>query len=469
MRRLFALMLVLQGCNGLCLAQTYEISNAYLDRNGSRHEAYGSAVCIHSAGGRSLVITAAHIVTDSPEATFIAVNRQWVQAENVKVDKANDIAAFEVPAPLLYTVLAEDPPEGAEVVVAGVGEIRNNRTKGRLKFRAKVDAPFNFNGVEPVSSLVGMNGEQAIPGDSGGGVFLLGEDGKEYCCGVISFRAIPDGRTASLSSHRMHYASERRKTGFVSSKTVYRFIHKEYVQYGRCPGGVCPIRVRPRVQQPMIGIGFPVGPPRVVGEVYPYDPPPQTYVPQEQPPQQPQTQYMPGPPGPPGQDGQPGPPGQTGATGPKGEPGLSVTQEQLESVVNAWLDSNRDRLRGEPGSPGPPGDRGFVGVPDNTDIENWLRGAMSDPGSREVIRAQLRDLLAEDPKIQQLLRKIEDSASVKPIELELVGNGGTLLGSSRITSSGGKVLVESKTPDGVVAGTRSYSSKEPIRLNLRSQ
>jgi len=31
------------------------------------------------------------------------------------------------------------------------------------------------------------------------------------------------------------------------------------------------------------------------------------------------------------------------------------------------------------------------------------------------------------------------------------------------------VLVESKTPDGVVAGTRSYSSKEPIRLNLRSQ
>ena len=146
-----------------------------------------------------------------------------------------------------------------------------------------------------------------------------------------------------------------------------------------------------------------------------------------------------------------------------------MTQAQLEAVVNAWLDSNRDRLRGEPGSPGPPGDRGLVGVPDNTDIENWLRGAMSNPDSREMLRAQLRDLLAEDPKIQQLLKKIEDSASVAPIDLELVGNGGTLLGSSRITARNGKVLVESKTPDGVVAGTRSYSSKEPIRLNLRSQ
>ena len=470
MRRLFALMLLLQGCNGLCLAQTYEISNSYIDQGGSRHEAYGSAVCIHSAGGRSLVVTAAHTVADNPVATFIAVNRQWVQAENVKVDKLNDIAAFEVPAPLQYTALAEDPPTGSEVTASGYGELIKNKQTGRLKFRATVDKPFRFNGVEPVSALVGVAGEQAIPGDSGGGVFFVGEDGKEYCCGVVTFRELASADEQPKSVHRMHYASERRKTGFTSSRTVYRFIHREFVQYGRCPGGVCPIRVRPRIQQPMIGIGIPTGPPRIVGEVYPYEPPPQTYVPE--PPQQPQTQYIPGPPGPPGQDGQSGPQGQPGPPGPPGErgrDGTSVTQEQLEAVVNAWLDSNRDRLRGEPGSPGPQGERGLVGVPDNTDIENWLRGAMSDPASREAIRAQLRDLLAEDPKIQQLLKKIEDSASAKPIDLELVGNGGTLLGSSRITSSGGKVLVESKNPDGVVVGTRSYSSKEPIRLNLRSQ
>ena len=40
---------------------------------------------------------------------------------------------------------------------------------------------------------------------------------------------------------------------------------------------------------------------------------------------------------------------------PRGEPGLSVTQQQVEATVNAWLDSNRDALRGPAGPPGPPG------------------------------------------------------------------------------------------------------------------
>lgn len=477
MRRLLPLLFFLHGCNGLCLAQTYEIANSYASSNGVRHESYGSAVCIHSEGGRSLVITAAHTLSANPEATFIAVNRQWVQAQNVKVDRQNDIAAFEVPSQLQFVPLAEDPPKGAEVVAAGFGELRRDREKGRFKFKAKVDAPFSSSEADSIRSLVGVNGEQAIPGDSGGGVYVVGEDGKEYCCGVISFRVVPDGVSTQLSSHRMHYAAERRRTGFVSSKTVYRFLQREYTQYGGCPGGVCPIRVRPRIQQPMIGIGIPTGPPRIVGEVYPYEPPPQTYVPDQQPPQIQQVP-VPGPPGPPGEKGDTGErgpagqPGQTGPPGPSGRDGLSVTQEQVEAVVNAWLDSNREALRGSDGrdgKDGQQGERGLVGVPDDTDIENWLRGALSNPDTRDMLRSQLRDLLAEDPKIQQLLKKIEDSASATPIDLELVGNGGTLLGSSRITSSGGKILVESKSPDGTVAGTRSYSSKEPIRLNLRSQ
>ena len=33
------------------------------------------------------MVTAAHTGADNPVATFIAVSRQWVQAENVKVDK----------------------------------------------------------------------------------------------------------------------------------------------------------------------------------------------------------------------------------------------------------------------------------------------------------------------------------------------------------------------------------------------
>jgi len=86
---------------------------------------------------------------------------------------------------------------------------------------------------------------------------------------------------------------------------------------------------------------MPAGPPQRVQVA---EPVPRVFVPEDQPtrpvPDQISVQGPPGPQGPPGRDGR------------------SVTQAEVESVVNAWLDANRDQLRGPAGPQGPPGPSG---------------------------------------------------------------------------------------------------------------
>jgi len=92
----------------------------------------------------------------------------------------------------------------------------------------------------------------------------------------------------------------------------------------------------------MIGIGLPIGPPQIVHEALPVQRPDTIYVPQQQPQQQPQQtqpQVTQGP---------------KGDKGDKGDPGMSITREQIEATVSAWLDSNREALRGERGPAGEP-------------------------------------------------------------------------------------------------------------------
>ena len=86
---------------------------------------------------------------------------------------------------------------------------------------------------------------------------------------------------------------------------------------------------------------MPAGPPQRVQVA---EPVPRVFVPEDQPtrpvPDQISVQGPPGPQGPPGRDGR------------------SVTQAEVESIVNAWLDANRDQLRGPAGPQGPPGPSG---------------------------------------------------------------------------------------------------------------
>ena len=151
---------------------------------------------------------------------------------------------------------------------------------------------------------------------------------------------VPEGSDGP--SRRDQYPG--RKTKYVSCRKIVAWMQ---AQYGGCPGGVCPIQIRPRVIQPMIGIGIPTGPPRIIGEAVRVNPSP-IYVPQQpQYPKQPEPlRPVPDPAfisGLAGQQGVPGPKGDRGADG------RSVTKTEVEATVNAWLEANRDALRGEPG------------------------------------------------------------------------------------------------------------------------
>jgi hypothetical protein len=72
------------------------------------------------------------------------------------------------------------------------------------------------------------------------------------------------------------------------------------------------------------------------------EPVPQTFVPEgsQRPVPRPDPISIQGPPGP---------------AGPPGRDGRSVTQSEVESIVNAWLDANRESLRGPAGPQGPAG------------------------------------------------------------------------------------------------------------------
>lgn len=436
-----------------CFAQVYPITCVYMQGD-SKVEDKASAVCIgNSESGKSLLLTVKHAVDVPVPSIWISHESRLIRVTKLVRHKDEDLALMECDEILPGFQIGDETPIDSEVVVSGFGP-EFAKTGDELTFTGK---------VEEAGILRGVSGEHAMPGDSGGAVICSTSEGRALV-GIIT-----DHEGSSPAKSRRAYAKTRARTGFVSAEKIYAFVQ---TQYGGCANGMCPIRVRPTIRQPMIGIGIPFGPPKIVHEATPVPRQDPVYVPQ----QQPEPQVVQGPAGP------AGPAGRDGVPGPRGEPGMSITQEQVEATVNAWLDSNREQLRGpsgpsgppgpagpegSPGPSGPEGQRGLVGVPDNEDISNWLRGALSDPSSREAIRSQLRDLMAEDPRIQQLLEKIDQASLPKSVDLELVGNGDTTLGRSRITVSNDRVLVESTSPDGKPAGSRSYATSEPIRLNLR--
>jgi len=419
-------------------AESVIVAVTYRNAAGNIEEQKGTAVAIYSNERGSVLLTCKHVVQDAPESVWIKASGDWHQCRHVQLHPSEDVAVMECPVRLKATALADGVKAGSTVVVDGAGPALHG-----------TDEPWFFTGVALSDGIRNPQGLAVIHGDSGGPVYVKSSTGK-YAVGGIAYACACHGPGRKRADHCGHDVI----TKYTPCSKFIPWIETQY-----CPNGNCPIQIRRQVIQPVGPLGFPRGPARVIGIA---EPVPQQYdpVPRQQS-QESIVRPMPDP------ISVTGPPGATGPQGPRGEPGLSVTQEQVEAVVNAWLDSNRESLRGEPGLNGQPGERGLVGVPDNEDIANWLRGAMSDPASREAIRSQLRDLLAEDPRIQKLLKQIEAGSAPKSVELELIGDGKTTLGSSRITLSGDRVLVESKTADGKPAGSRSYSTREPIKLNLR--
>lgn len=326
-------------------AQVYPIT-CTTDANGIHTDERATSVCIaNSPGGRSLLITCKHAVGKTGSAVWIDAHGQWNRATRVIMHPTKDLAAIETDATLKTMPLGDMTPIGEPVSVAGFGPLYGNTDDG-----------FQFTGkILDSETLTGTDGTHVMPGDSGGPIVCSTERGPAVV-GIISYH---DGDTPADS--RRTFASRRCKSGFVRVETITQFVT---TQYGGCPGGVCPIRVRPAIRQPMFGIGIPIGPPHIVNEV---DPTPH-YI--QQPMPSPSPQVVTGPQGPPG------------PAGPPGRDGRTVTQEQVEAVVNAWLDSNVDQLRGPAGPTGPTGPAGSDG----------RDGTSSDPSALASINRRIADL-----------------------------------------------------------------------------
>jgi len=158
--------------------------------------------------------------------------------------------------------------------------------------------------------------------------------GEDVVVGVISGYDTPYQQT----TYRSDYAEQRLKTRYTGVVKIRECLQQCYQS---CPPGGCRIWIRNEYRQPIGFLGMPAGPPQRVQVA---EPVPRVFVPEDQPqrpiPGQISVQGPPGPQGPPGRDGR------------------SVTQAEVEAVVNAWLDANRDQLRGPAGPQGPPGPSG---------------------------------------------------------------------------------------------------------------
>ncbi len=377
---------------------------------------------------KSVFVTAGHVFRGGFISGTVDHGGKLWEIVDPTVSDDSDIAIFESDAhPRRGMNIAKSMNAGELLDIPGYGPEYNGLTHG-LNVR---------NGILGKDALIRMQNGLVIQGDSG--CPAVGDHG---VVGVIT------GYTKC----------DRSLTVMEPSSRIVECLQRRYPQSACGPEG-CPIYLRPQYQQPMLGIGIPMGPPRRVQIAEPLPQPPQIYRPDpvenyESPSASESplvVQGPPGPQGPPGKDGRSinqqeitasveawldsnidrirgergpaGADGKIGGIGPSGPPGergpagAPPTTEEIARIVIAVIDNEPERFRGpagqagDAGPQGPPGERGLVGVPDNVDIGNWLKGALQDPETRQTLRGELRDLLAEDPQIQELLRKIESATS----------------------------------------------------------
>ena len=317
---LFVLLLIGCECTSTCNAQVVSVRIKSKESTG-----LGSAFYVgKTEEGTSVFVTARHLFEEGYVSGLVSIKgSDYPIVGEPTLDEEEDVAVFESTVQLKKGILLfDDAHTGEELELPGYGPTFKGQTEG-IKVRK---------GIVTSSTSARMSDGLIIEGDSG-------------CPAMSSSGAI--GVVVGYETYN------RTATVIVPTRYIKRCLRRRYVEVQCGPSG-CPIYMRPRVEQPVIGFGIPVGPPRFYNEAVPVPQAPQVYVPRPQSQQpiqvipQPQPQVM------------QGPKGDKGEPGPKGEPGLSVSQAQVESVVNAWLDSNIEQLRGERGPKGDSGDTANV-------------------------------------------------------------------------------------------------------------
>ena len=273
----------------------------------------GTAVCVgHTPEGYSVFLTAKHNFRGARGGEIFHDGR-WIAAEAINQHPSEDVLSFEAAADVPALQLAEAERIGESVEIRGYGPEYHGR---------KASA---FWGIMETGYVAGRDGLHPIPGDSGGPVLQ-----NERVVGII--------QGYFETAYRSDRAQERLSTSYAGLTSIRECLQQCYQP---CPPGGCKIWIRNEYRQPIGFLGLPRGP---VQRVQVAEPVPRVYVPEDEPRvSQPAPMVRQGPPGP---------------QGPPGRDGRSITREDVEHVVNAWLDANRESLVGPQGPPGPPGQSG---------------------------------------------------------------------------------------------------------------
>lgn len=366
LRWMVVLVVVVSGC-GPCFAKAYRLRVTLEDGSTAR----ATAVCIGKTDeGFNLFATAEHNLQGAILAEVVTA--QWsARTKEVVRHESEDVAVFTIGRNDCEAIDLEEPELGETAYVDGYGpEYHNQPAEQQCRFTGTVQA----------DHIAGHDGVHPITGDSGGPVAVV-RKGKYKLIGIVSGYAPPAER---FMRSRFEFREKRFETVYTRSKTIRQCIQQRW-QYGGCPPGGCPIYVRPQIQQPMIGIGIPTGPPRVVGVA---EPAPQVYQPITPPDvgltvQRATREWLEQ-----NRERLRGDPGLPGERGPEGPAGKTVSKEMATEIITQWLESNKEQLRGE---------RGLIGVPSEAEIaaviDTWIE--RNDPRIREFVREVIRDELGD--------------------------------------------------------------------------
>jgi len=258
----------------------------------------GTAVCIGRTNeGFGLYLTAKHNFRDALSASINVDGRSYA-VRRMNEHSTADVACFES-QPAAFFELAEAEPVGESVTIPGYGPTFNGRET------AKFNGTIRSDGV-----IDGECGLHSIPGDSGAPVL----DSRRRVCGIV------------FGYQETAFRSDNADRRFPTRYTGLRECRELLTQRYSCGPGGCKIWIRQEWRQPVGPLGIPYGPPRPVNVA---EPVPRVFVPEDQ-------VAAPQP--------KPDPISTQGPPGRDGKDGRSVTPQEVESIVSAWLDSNRDEL-----------------------------------------------------------------------------------------------------------------------------
>lgn len=389
--RYFLSLLFLIGCECTCHAQVVRL---YVEPTEGASLSAATAFYIgNTEDGSGVYATAKHVFTDGFHSGNVLILGTEYAISEPTLSEDEDVAIFESAGkPSRGLNLATDPGTG-EVEMPGFGPVMGDVLK-----KAVVRT-----GVLSTETDIQLTNGRIMQGDSGGPAVASGG-----AFGVVAG----------------YYTDQPTVACIVPTRHLIKCLNRRYSATQCGPNG-CPIYLRPRIQQPMIGIGLPIGPPRYVQEAAPVPRPPQVYVPQPRP-EQPQYQTLVGPAGPRGEQGPAGKDGLPGCDGKDGK----VDQASIETAIVTWLESNKEDLKGQTGLTGPAG-RSVEKEDIQAAVNKWLSENFKQPtGSGEPV-----DLSSIESRLSAIeARKI------------------------RIVTSKGKVLVDDETYSG--------SQDDPIILNI---